>query len=205
MVCEVGPLSGVVVGAILSFCITGYYQWQKNRTERKIARMQVASNLRRWMREMAWRFEQTKLVDDSDSHAGTLHTEIPDFHFETSLAHVSALETKTAIKLLNLIHTKDTANIEVKWSAELADDNDETINLFRGRAANFFLTTAKMYKDISQQIGWSEDMAIDHYDAMIMMMRREVERVEKIEADRAAFNALSNRDLFGDVTPRAAN
>src|SRR5271166_2968589 len=114
----VGTLSGTVLGAVLSFCITSYNHREQRRKQLRIARMQVVSSLRRWMREMAWRIDQTKLSRDSDGHGGTSYAEIPDFQFETSLERVSVLED-VAEKLFDLIHAKDTANIDVKWCIEI--------------------------------------------------------------------------------------
>ena len=162
--------------------------------------MQVVSNLRRWMREMAWRIDQTKLSRDSSGHGGTSYAEIPDFHFETSLEHVSLLED-VAERLFNLIHAKDTANIHVKWCIEFCDADDETFvfDIFCGQSAKLFLDAAALYRCMSEQLGWSEEKFFDQYKAM---MREGVERLEAIQADRAASRAAFHQELFGDLTER---
>ena len=141
--------------------------------------MQVVSNLRRWMREMAWRFDQTKLSVDSDGHGGSPYTEIPDFHFETSLEQISILTHTTATKLFNLIHAKDAANIEVKWRIEFAVsdiDGDEVIDFFRDRSATLYLDAAALYNRMSQQVGWSTEPYFDRYK---VMMKEEIRRREE--------------------------
>jgi len=143
-----GTLFGTALGAILTFCTTNFNQWWQIRKQRRIATMQVVSNLRRWMREMAWRFDQTKLSVDSGGHAGSPHTEIPDFHFETSLEQISILRHTTATKLFNLIHEKDNANIEVKWRIEFGVSDfeaDEVLDFFRGQSAALYLDAQRNY------------------------------------------------------------
>lgn len=142
------------------------------------------------MRAMAWNFDQTRLSVASGGHGGTPHVEIPDFPFETSLDQVSLLAHTTALTLFELIHAKDTANTSIGWCIELNGDPDEVgevIDLFCSRAANFFLDVAALYRCMAQQVGWSQDMDFDHH--YTAMMKSEVERFEKIEADREAYNS----------------
>ena len=46
---------------------------------------------------------------------------------------------------------------------------------------------------MSEQLGWSEEK---------FLMREEVERLEAIQADRAASRAVFHQELFGDLTER---
>jgi hypothetical protein len=174
-----------VLGALLSFLLNYYNQQHQTRLQRKIAAMQIASNLRFWMGEVAWRIDQTKLSDDSNGHDGAQHTEIPDFPFEASLERVSQLKPVMAKKLFDLLHAKETGNRLVKWSIELNTyfDNDGFDSPFRGLSAQLFLDAAALYKCISEQLGWSEDPDLDHDKTN---MKSEVERFEQIQADLAA-------------------
>ena len=113
---------------------------------------------------------------------------------------VSLLED-VAERLFNLIHAKDTANIHVKWCIEFCDADDETFvfDIFCGQSAKLFLDAAALYRCMSEQLGWSEEKLFDQYKAM---MREEVERLEAIQADRAASRAAFHQELFGDLTER---
>jgi hypothetical protein len=191
-----GPFFGAVVGAICTLCVTSFNQWRHRNQQRRIATMQIASNLRRWMHTMAWNFEQTKLSVDSDGHGGTPLVEIPDFVFETSLEQIAILKNPIAVTLFNLINAKDKTNTRFKWCIEFQDEED-IFDEFRSQSATLFLDVGALYQCLSRQIGWSRDTDFDHH--YTAMMKSEVERFEKIQADRVA----SNRALFGCLTQEA--
>ena len=144
------------------------------------------------MRAMAWNFDQTKLSVASGGHGGNAHVEIPDFPFETSLDQVSLLTHTTAMILFDLIYAKDTANTSIGWCIKLNDDPDEVdevFDLFRSRSANLFLDVAALYRCMSQQVGWSQDVAFDHH--YTAMMKSEVERFEKLKQIKRRVNTKS--------------
>jgi hypothetical protein len=136
------------------------------------------NNLRRWISEMTWLIDQTKLYDDSNGNETSPHTAIPDFHFETSLECVSALEDSAALQLLALIHAKDTENTSIRRSLELSVIEDDDFDLFRGRSAKLFLDAEALYKYMSLQVGWSEEGVF--FDRYREMMKGEIERLGKI-------------------------
>jgi hypothetical protein len=179
----VGTLFGTVLGAILTFCVTSFNQWRQSRKQRTIATMQLVSNLRCWMREMTWRIDQTKLAVDSEGHDGTAYSELPNFHFETSLEQISFLKHTTAIRLLQLIHEKDATNINFKWSMWCEHDVDDGSDLFHSQSAKLFLDAAALCNRMSRQVGWSDEVFFDGYKAM---MKDEIERREKINKSPVA-------------------
>lgn len=59
---------------------------------------------------------------------GKAHFEIPLVPFKKSLEHVSKLDSKTAIAVLELIHHKSEANVEAKAAIEYTGlDEDEVV------------------------------------------------------------------------------
>jgi hypothetical protein len=163
-----GTLLGTVLGAILSFCITSYNQWQQSRKQRRIATMQVVSNLRCWMREMAWRIDQENLWVSSNGMDGTTYNDLPKFPFETSPEPISFLKPATAIRLLGLIHEKDAINIHVQWSLWAEEDIDD------GQHAKLFLNVAALCKRMSLQVGWPDEVYFDRYKAMMNERLKEI-------------------------------
>ena len=176
-----GTLFGTVLGAVLTFCITFFNQWRQSRKQRRIAMMQVVSNLRCWMREMTWRIDQTKLTVDSEGHDGTAYSDLPRFRFETSLEQISFLKPATAIRLLEMIHEKDTININFKGSMWTAQDDHDGLDLIHGQTAKLFLDAVALCNSMSRQIGWPDDVFFDRYK---VMMKCELERLGKIATNK---------------------
>ena len=174
-----GTLLGTALGAILSFCITSYIQWQQSRRQRRSATMQVVNNLRCWMREMTWRIDQQNLWVHSDGMDGTTYNDLPKFPFETSLELISFLKPATAIRLLRLIHEKDAINIHVQWSLWAEEDIDD------GQHAKLFLDVAALCKRMSLQVGWPDEVSFDRYKAMMN------ERLEKSPKQKQPYESPS--------------
>jgi hypothetical protein len=120
----------------------------------------------------------------SDGQGGATYSELPKFRFEKSLEQVALLEHETAIKIFKLIHEKDNANAEVEATREYQDE-DEALDIFRGRSAKLWLAALAIYDGVSRLVGWSEQAFRDEEKAM---MRCEVERLQKLEKAQAEFN-----------------
>jgi len=187
-------LVGVVLGAILAFAVNCLTQWLQRLRDRQIARMEVATNLRHWMKRVLWRVQNTRNWVGSDGQGGTLHTEIPDFRFEGALEQVSLLDRPTATKIFELIHKKDDANTEIEATAEY-QDYDDAIDVFLGRSGTLFLDAWAIYDDVSARIAWRRQVFSEENREM---MRSEINRLLETERQRAA----ANQTLFEDVTPQ---
>ena len=134
--------------------------------------MQVVSNLRRWMREMTWRIDQTNLSVGSGGMDGTTYNDLPNFPLETSPEQISFLKPATAIRLLELINEKDAINIKIQWSLWAEEDVDE------GHEAKLFLDVAALCKRMSLQVGWPDELYFDHYKTM---MNERLEKIAKVK------------------------
>jgi hypothetical protein len=179
-----------VLGAIIGFGASCFIQWRQNLAQRKIARMQVATNLRHWMTRVLWAIYETRNWDSTEGQGGTRFGEIPKFRFEKALTQVSLLEPETAKTIFGLIHRKDDANTAIKGTAEYEGDEDAH-DLCRGRAGGLWLEALAIYDGMAQQLGWTEKVFSDSDKTM---MRSEVESLEAHEKERA-----SSDPMFLDV------
>jgi hypothetical protein len=175
---------GTILGTILGFCGSYLIVWLQRRQQRHIARMQIATNLRHWMKRIVWQMYEIRNWVSSDGQGGATYSELPKFRFEKSLEQVALLEHETAIKIFKLIHEKDNANAEVEATREYQDE-DEALDIFRGRSAKLWLAALAIYDGVSRLVGWSEQAFRDEEKAM---MRCEVERLQKLEKAQAEFN-----------------
>ena len=180
----VGTILGTVVGAVLGFCGSYLILWLQRRRQRKIAKMQIANNLRHWMNCTAWQIYEIRNWDASGGQGGTTYSELPDFRFEKSLEPVALLERETAAKIFKLIHEKDDANTAVAGISAYHDEG-EALDVFRGRSAKLWLEALTIYDTVSQSVGWLEQAFSDKEKAV---MRCEVDRLQKLEQTQAAFN-----------------
>ena len=165
---------GVVLGFAGNYLIIRLQRLHDQRT----ARMEVATNLRHWMKRVLWSVQNTRTWIGSDGQGGTLHTEIPDFRFEGALEQVSLLDRPTATKIFELIHKKDDANAEIEATAEY-QDYDDAIDVFRGRSGKLFLDALAIYDDVSDRFAWRQQVFSEENREM---MRGEVDRLAASDA-----------------------
>lgn len=179
-----GTILGTVVGAVLGFCASYLILLLQRRRQRQIAKMQIANNLRHWMNRVTWQIYEIRNWDASDGHGGAKYSELPDFRFEKSLEQVALLERETATEIFKLIHEKDDANTAVAGICAYHDE-EEALDVFRGRAAKLWLEALAIYDTVSQSVGWLEQAFSDKEKAV---MRCEVDRLQKREQSQVAFN-----------------
>jgi hypothetical protein len=178
-------LLSAVTGAVLG-CFGSYWiWWLERRRQRRIARMQVVINLRRWLQRTLYRMSDVQTYIGSSGAGGTLHTTLSSFRFEKSLEQVALLEYQMAAEIFALIHEKDNANTAVEAEIEYGDD-DDAIDLWRGRCGRVWLKALEIYDWVSAQIGWSEGTFSDENKTM---MQEEVDRYQKLEQARLKSNA----------------
>jgi hypothetical protein len=183
-------LLSAVIGAVHG-CFGSYWiWWLERRRQRRIARMQVVINLRRWLQRTLYRMSDVQTWVGSDGAGGTLHTTLPSFRFEKSLEQVALLEHQMAAEIFELIHEKDNANTAVEAENEYGDDED-AVDLWRGRCGQVWLEALGIYDRVSDQIDWSERAFSDETKTM---MQEEVDRYQKLEQERVK----SNAELFSD-------
>jgi hypothetical protein len=168
-------------GATLGFFGSYIILWLERRRQRRVARMRIAINLRRWINNILAQMWDVKTWDSSDGHAGNTYSDIPDFLFEESLEQVASVDYRTAMKIFKLIHKKDDANEEIRGDMEFGDDEDP-INTWRGRSAQIWLKALRVYDRIAKQIGWSEHIISDENRKM---MQEEIDDFNKRKKDRA--------------------
>lgn len=181
---------GAVLGGALGFFGSYWVWWLERRRQRRIARMQIVINLRRWLQRTLYRMNDVETWVGSDGAGGALHTTVQNFRFEKSLEQVALLEHQAAEEIFALIHKKDNANSAVEAEIEYGDD-DDAVDLWRGRCGQVWLEAFGIYNRISAQIGWSER---DFSDKNKTMMQEEVDRYQILEQERAK----SNAELFPD-------
>lgn len=178
-------LSSAIVGALFG-CFGSYWiWWMERRRQRHIARMQVVINLRRWLQRTLYRMSDVVTWVGSDGAGGALHTKLPNFRFEKSLEQVALLEHQMAAEIFELIHEKDNVNTAVEAEIEYGDD-DDAVDLWRGRCGQVWLNAFEIYDLVSAQIGWSERAFSDENKTM---MQEEIDRLKNLEQERAKLNA----------------
>lgn len=173
---------GAIAGSIVTHLGQRHLSKARRIEEQKLAAMQVASSLRQWMSLGEWMVSEMDAWQGSDGAGGKAHFEIPEFPFEKSLDHVSRLDHKTAIAVLELIHNKNEAR---------SADEDEVVDITRGRLAQTYLEAEPLYKDLAKKVGWKKSVSANQ----VVRMRNEVERLERIERDRAESTASMFRDM----------
>jgi hypothetical protein len=184
------PIFYIGLGAIFGLCGNFIVERWRSLKQRKISRMQVATNLRHWMNRAVGRVYETITWVESDGAGGGKYKEVPNFRFENSLEQVSLLDGKTARRVFTLIHAKDEVNDEIEGECEYGDD-DHAVDLFRGRTAKLILDALGIYDDIATKIHWSQKVLSD---SNVKKMKSEVERLDQIEKRQAEFRA----ELFSD-------
>lgn len=178
-------LSSALVGAMFG-CFGSYLIWSlERRRQRRIAKMQVVINLRRWLQRTLYRMSDVVTWAGSDGAGGALHKTLPTFRFEKSLEQVALLEHQMASEIFELIHEKDNANTEVEAEIEYGDDED-AVDLWRGRCGKVWLDALEIYDLVSTQIGWAERAFSDENKTM---MQEEIDRFQKLQQERAKLNA----------------
>lgn len=188
---EFWTILGIVVGAVLGFGLNRLNLLLERSERRKIAKMQIVTNLRHWMKRVEGRLYDVRNWVASGGHGGAEHTKMPDFRFESSLEQVALLQGKTAKEIFDLIYKKDAANAEIKDSTE-HDGDDDVLNAFRGRSAQIWLRALDIHDRLSQDVGWLEEFFSNEDKTMML---DEVERHRKLEEKRA----LYDRNLFSDI------
>jgi hypothetical protein len=184
-------LFSAALGAMLGFFGSFSIWWLERLRQRRIARMQVAINLRRWLQRALYRMSDVQTWVESGGTGGTLHTTLQNFRFERSLEQVALLDHRTAARLFKLIRKKDGANSEIEAEIEYGDD-DVAVDLWRGRCARVWLRALELYEHISARIGWRERAFSDENKAM---MQEEVDRLAEFERERARSQANLLKEL----------
>ncbi len=148
-------------------------QWLRDildrRAKRKIATMQVATQLRAWMIDTARRVSELDDFEASGGRAGTQHGGLAKFEFEDSLDQVSLLHPKDAMRIFDLIHEKETIRSEVAAAADYVDYDEALLHL-RRRAGQIYLQALPVYDHLIKSIKW---IGANLPEAMTAIMRRE--------------------------------
>ena len=139
---------GAIAGGIITHLGERHLNKERRMEEQKLATMQVASSLRKWMSLGEWMMSEMDIWQGSDGAGGNAHFEIPEFPFEKFLDHVLRLDRKTAIAVLELIYNKNDANAQVRAAIEYGSaDEDEALNITRGRLAQTYLEAEPLYRN----------------------------------------------------------
>jgi hypothetical protein len=113
-------LFGALIGAVLGF-FGSFSIWHfEHLRQRRIAKMQIAINVRHWMTRTLYLLQDAETGEDGVG--GFFSWQLPDFRFEQSLEQVASVEDQMAVKIFKLIRKKDDANAEVESILEHADE-----------------------------------------------------------------------------------
>ena len=85
---------GTLLGAITGFAGAYLIQLLQRRRQQNIARIQVVTILRHWIKRVSGRMSATRTHVESDGRGGTAYNAIPEFRFEGSLEQVSLLDER---------------------------------------------------------------------------------------------------------------
>lgn len=184
-------LLGTVVGALLTFAVAYTNEWRRDSKQVRVAQMSLANDLRHWLSAVLDTVYDVRNHESTDGCGGSLHTELPALAFEADLTNVAVLDTSTSKELFELIHAKASANGEISSTLQFVDD-DDAIDVFRGRSAELFLTTLALYKDMCKRVGWSDDAFSARAETM---MREEIGRYEKLMIERTE----SNKEMCAEM------
>jgi hypothetical protein len=174
-------LLSAILGAGLAF-FGSFWIWHLERLrQRRIAKMQIAINVRHWMTRTLYQMRDLQTFVGSEGAGGNLSLQLPDFRFERSLEQVALVEDQMAVKIFKLIREKDNSNAEVESAIEYADQED-AIDKFRGLSGRVWVRALGIYDAVSEQVGWSDRAFSDEDKAM---MQSEVDSYEQREQARA--------------------
>jgi hypothetical protein len=165
-------LFGALIGAVLGF-FGSFSIWHfEHLRQRRIAKMQIAINVRHWMTRTLYLLQDAETGEDGVG--GFFSWQLPDFRFEQSLEQVASVEDQMAVKIFKLIRKKDDANAEVESILEHADEH-AALKTLRGRTAQTWLRALEIYDAVSEQVGWSDPAFSNAHKEM---MRAEAARLE---------------------------
>jgi hypothetical protein len=173
-------LLGTILGAALGF-FGSFWIWRLERLrQRRIAKMQIAINIRHWMTVTFYQFQELQTYLGSDGSGGSISTTLPDFRFEQSLEQVASVEDTMAVRIFKLIRKKDDANAEVDTIARYMDD-DLAVETFQGRYAQIWLRALEIYDAVTEHVGWLDPAFSDDQKKR---MRAEAQQFEVNEQTR---------------------
>ena len=150
---------GTVLAAFLGFGLGYLAQRLQSRSHRRdaqrVAAMHIANNLRHWMRLGEGMIADMDTWQGSGGMGGKPYYRVHDFAFEASLEYVFKLDRAVVVKVLQLIHTKNDANVDIEVAIEYeCADEDDAVSMTRARLARTYLDVEPIHRSLAQMIGW---------------------------------------------------
>ena len=175
----IAGIIGTLAGVLLGGCISLFASWQNFHRERlatqRIATMQIASQLRRWLVDTSRTFRDHPVLyqPDPDEDPGDPHgyhfptpSDIRDFPFATTPDRIAELRSKDAERLFDLIEQRRSAERHAVLTAEV-EDYESAAQEFEPLIAQLYLDCISLYSDLAKQVGWNpQTVGVDELNDM---------------------------------------
>lgn len=180
-------------GAAIGFLGSFWLWWLDRRQQRHIARMLVATDLRRWIDRTLTQMYEMQNYDSTEGNMGTLYGQLSDFPFESSLERVALADHTTAMQIFKLIRQKNNANEEINFESDV-QGGQEAFDMWRGRCAQVWLRALVLYERFSGKLGWSEQIVTKETKEMMKKEFNEFQEAKREDekAQRALLKDLAN-------------
>lgn len=158
-------LWGAIVGGSIAY-VTQRLNFRHSLGEqRRVAAMQIASQIRVWLIETNRVFEDPASyqpdpnTDPNDPYSYHFPTpgDIPDFPFAAVPERISVLENADAQRLFNLFEQRMIAENEARFAAD-THDFEYAATIFEPRIAQVYLDCLAVYSKLAKQVGWTGDV-----------------------------------------------
>jgi hypothetical protein len=165
-------------------------KWQYARglaQQQRVAAMQVAAQIRRWLIDTTHAFEigpdrvaedrAANPDDDPDLYVFPHPGDIPKFPFQDALESISLLKSTDAKSLFDVIERRLSAERTAIAEAEFGSDNAVAAEIFEALIAAVYLECASIYSKLARQVGWPADAVRDEE---IKTMREKASKLDEI-------------------------
>ena len=183
---------GAILGASVAFCGQWLIAIFNRNQARRIAGMQIATQLESWMRSLYQTAVDNEAYIKSDGETGKLHGSIENLPFESALERVATLTPNLAQAIFELIHEKDSANSNIYATADFVgyeEAYDEVIL----SADQLFAQAMPIYRVLTEFVGWNRE-PFGNYEIDRLHHLAEKRRKD-IQSSQVSLNKLLNQSL----------
>ncbi|MGD0864655.1 MAG: hypothetical protein ABSA49_03755 [Rhizomicrobium sp.] len=193
-------LWGAIVGGGIAFATQRLQFRHSVGEQRRVATMQIASQIRLWLIETMRVFREQPIFDQPDPNSDPndpygyyfpTPSDIPAFPFADALERISLLRSDDAENLFNLIERRLNAEKEASLTAWV-DDHEAASDLFEAKIADIYIDCSAIYCKLAKKVGWTREVITD--EELDEMRKRARPKAEA--SNDAPFVAL---DDFGEA------